>query len=171
MEGPSLFVVDDDAAVRKALRRVLLALNRPVRLFASAEAFLEQVGGDARGCLILDVRLPGITGLQLQEHLAGSGSKLRILFITAHDDPDAREHALRRGAIAYLRKPFDRTKLIEGVRAALEQREAAPLGNDGNDGTGDSGDSGDGGDRVDDDDGDDGDDAAEPGAAGSAAPL
>jgi FixJ family two-component response regulator len=161
MEGPSLFVVDDDAAVRKALRRVLLALNRPVRLFASAEAFLEQVGGDARGCLILDVRLPGITGLQLQEQLANSGSKLPILFITAHDDPESKEHALRRGAIAYLRKPFDRTKLIEGVRAALSQREAELSAHDGNDG-GDGG----GGDGN-----DDGDDAAEPGAAGRAAPL
>lgn len=119
MDAPTIFVVDDDAAVRTALRRLLLSLRLPVRLFASAEEFLAQTDGGARGCLILDLGLPGMTGLELQERLTGREPPLPVIFITAHDDPDSRDTALRRGAVGYLRKPFERDRLLAHVRDAL----------------------------------------------------
>ena len=124
MDSSVIYVVDDDAAVRTAVRRLLMTLKRPVRLFGSAEDFLEQADGSALGCLILDVRLPGMTGLQLQEALVEWKWTLPVIFITAHDDPDARELALRRGAVAYIRKPFDRTELLEGLSRALDRSSA-----------------------------------------------
>ena len=116
-----IFVVDDDTSVRTAVRRLLLSLRYPVRLFASAEEFLAQTDSGARGCLVLDVRLPGMTGLQLQQQLFDQDWKLPIVFITAHDDDESRDLALRRGAIAYLRKPFERDGLLGGVRRALTE--------------------------------------------------
>ena len=121
MVSQVIFVVDDDTSVRTAVRRLLLSLRYPVRLFASAEEFLSQTDSDARGCLVLDVRLPGMTGLQLQQHLCNQDWKLPVVFITAHDDDESRDLALRRGAIAYLRKPFDREGFLGGVRRALAQ--------------------------------------------------
>jgi FixJ family two-component response regulator len=119
MTVPSIFLVDDDPAVRKAVRRLLLSLRHPVHQFSSAEEFLERLDANARGCLVLDVRLPGMSGLQLQETLRERKSPLVILFITAHDDADSRDMALRRGAVDYLRKPFARDELLARVRTAL----------------------------------------------------
>ena len=119
MMSEMIFVVDDDASVRKAVRRLLLSLHYPVRLFASAEEFLSQTDSGARGCLVLDLRLPGMTGLQLQQRLCDEDWKLPVVFITAHDDEESRDLALRRGAVAYLRKPFERDRLLGGVRDAL----------------------------------------------------
>jgi FixJ family two-component response regulator len=114
-----IFVVDDDASVRTAVRRLLMSLRYPVRLFASAEEFLSQTDIAARGCLVLDVRLPGMNGLQLQQQLCDQDWKLPVIFITAHDDDESRDLAIRRGAVAYLRKPFNREGLLGGVREAL----------------------------------------------------
>ena len=121
MAGPVIFVVDDDASVRRAVRRLLLSLRHTVRVFASAEQFLSDAVGDAQGCLILDVRLPGISGLQLQQRLAEQKSTLPVIFITAHDDAESREAALRGGAIDYLAKPFECEKLLASVRRALRE--------------------------------------------------
>jgi len=121
MTSRVIFVVDDDASVRTAVRRLLLSLRYPVRLFGSAEEFLSNTDSEARGCLILDLRLPGMNGLELQQQLCDRGWKLPVLFITAHDDEASRDLALRRGAVAYLRKPFDRDRLLGGVRDALGQ--------------------------------------------------
>lgn len=123
MMSPVIFVVEDDASVRTAIRRLLLTLRYPVRLFASAEEFLSQIDSDARGCLVLDVRLPGMNGLELQQQLCDQEWKLPVVFVTAHDDDELRDLALRRGAIAYLRKPFERDGLLSGVRDALAQSE------------------------------------------------
>ena len=119
MALPVIFVVDDDAAIRRAVRRLLLSLRLPVQMFASAEEFLANINSDARGCLVLDVRLTGMTGLQLQQRLTDAGWDLPIVFITAHDDSESRDAALRRGATAYLRKPFDREQLLSSVHRAL----------------------------------------------------
>ena len=116
-----IFVVDDDASVRTAVRRLLMSLHYPVRLFASAEQFLSQTDSQARGCLVLDLRLPGMTGLQLQQQLCDQDWKLPVVFITAHQDDESRDLALRRGAVAYLRKPFERDQLLGSVRTALSQ--------------------------------------------------
>jgi FixJ family two-component response regulator len=120
MASPIVFVVDDDVSIRTAVRRLLLPLRHPVRLFSSAEQFLSRTEPGARGCLILDMRLPGITGLQLQQHLAEQDWKLPIIFITAHDDAATRDAALRRGAVDYLPKPFSCEHLLATVRSAMD---------------------------------------------------
>jgi FixJ family two-component response regulator len=124
MDPPVIFVVDDDASVRTAIRRLLLSLQLPVRLFASAEQFLAGVERGTPGCLILDLHLPGMNGLQLQETLAAQGWGLPIIIVTAHDDDAAKETALRMGALAFLRKPFDRKQFLASVHAAVGQHES-----------------------------------------------
>jgi FixJ family two-component response regulator len=119
MDSHVIFVVDDDASVRTAVRRLLASVRLPVRLFASAEQFLSDTKSGARGCLILDVRLPGMDGLQLQQQLAEREWALPVIFMTAHEDEELRDAAMRRGAVAYLRKPFDREHLLASVHGAL----------------------------------------------------
>ena len=119
MDAPVVYVIDDDFSVRTALRRLLLSLGHPVQLFASAEQFLANTDSGARGCLILDLMLPGMSGLELQARLADDGWKLPVIFITAHDDPASRDAALRENAIAYLSKPFGRDEVLTPVRRAM----------------------------------------------------
>ena len=121
MTPPVIFVVDDDASVRTAIRRLLLSLHLPVRLFASAEQFLSRTDRTARGCLVLDLRLPGMTGLQLQKQLVTDEWKLPVIVVTAHDDEESRDASLRLGAISYLRKPFDRQQFLKSIHAAIAQ--------------------------------------------------
>jgi len=120
MASPIVFVVDDEISVRRAVRRLVSSLPHPVRLFSSAEPFLAETEPGTRGCLILDMRLPGITGLELQQRLADQNWELPVIFISAHDDPEARATALRRGAIDYLPKPFSCDQLLASVRRALD---------------------------------------------------
>ncbi|HZN67751.1 MAG TPA: response regulator [Tepidisphaeraceae bacterium] len=119
MGGPVIFVIDDDASVRRAIRRLVSSLQHTVRLFASAEQFLAHADNGTPGCLILDMRLPGISGLQLQKQLADQKWNLPVIFITAHEDPRSRDAALRAGAMDYLAKPFECEKLLQSVRSAL----------------------------------------------------
>ena len=121
MPGPVIFVVDDDASVRRAVRRLLVSLRYPVRLYASAEQFLSSAGSGTPGCLVLDMRLPGISGLELQQRLAEQAWHLPVIFITAHDDAASRHAAMRGGAIDYLAKPFQCDKLLASVRRALRE--------------------------------------------------
>jgi FixJ family two-component response regulator len=118
MASPVIYLIDNDAGVRAAIQR-LLSLLRPVRAFASAEHFLREVGRDAEGCLILDISLPGMTGLELQERLNESEWKLPVIFTTGQDDELLRDVAMRKGAVAYLRKPFDGELLMSAVRNAM----------------------------------------------------
>jgi FixJ family two-component response regulator len=122
MAGPVIFVVDDDASVRKAVRRLLLPLQHPVRLFATAEHFLANADRNAQGCLILDMKLPGISGLQLQQRLAKEGWQLPVVFITAHGNEQSLDAALRGGAIDYLTKPFSCDKLLRAVAQGLARQ-------------------------------------------------
>src|SRR3954447_20446098 len=119
MASPMIYIVDNDAAVRVAVQRLLSLLRRPVRTFASAEQFLGEVDRCAEGCLILDMSLPGMTGLQLQERMNESEWKLPVIFTTGQDDEQWRDLALRKGAVAYLRKPFDGEVLMTAVRNAM----------------------------------------------------
>ena len=120
MSSHAIYLIDNDAAVRLAVRRLLLPLRAPVRAFASAEQFLREVPRGAEGCLILDVSLSGMTGLQLQERLNESEWRLPVIFTTAHDDDGpSRDAAMRKGAVAYLCKPFDCDVLLAAVRHAL----------------------------------------------------
>src|SRR4051794_14512733 len=104
MNSPVMFIVDDDAQVRTAIHRLLMSLKMPIRMFGSAEQFLAHTDSSVRGCLILDLRLPGMSGLQLQKQLHDQAWKLPVIIVTAHDEDETKDTALRLGAIAYMRK-------------------------------------------------------------------
>jgi FixJ family two-component response regulator len=119
MEKPIVFVVDDDESVCKALKRLMKSVGIKVRTLASAEDFLNQGCHNVPGCLILDVRIPGINGLELQEKLVESSSTMPIIFISAHEDVSVREQGLRAGAVAFLQKPFEDKTLLDAVYSAF----------------------------------------------------
>jgi FixJ family two-component response regulator len=112
-------VVDDDESVLRALRRVLIATGFHVETFSSAEQFLDSENHDRADCLVLDVHLGGLSGLDLQERLARSGVTTPVILITAYDDARTRERARRAGVIDYLPKPFDDDSLIDAIRKAI----------------------------------------------------
>jgi len=113
-------IVDDDEAVRVALEGLLRSAGMPVRAFESAEGFIESGQQFQAACLIADIRMPGMSGLELQAKLNTEGCRIPIVFITAHGDAKMRMQALRAGAVEFLAKPFDDEALLESVRAALE---------------------------------------------------
>jgi len=128
MEKPVVFIVDDDESVCKALKRLLKSAGIKARTLSSAEDFLNQGCHNVPGCLILDVRMPGMNGLELQEKLVKSGSTMPIIFMSAHEDTPTREQAMKAGAIAFLKKPFEDQILIEKVNSVLSriENETAP---------------------------------------------
>jgi FixJ family two-component response regulator len=113
-------VVDDDEAFRAALQRLLKSAGFSVRSFASAEDFLDCGQQHEAGCLITDIRMPGMSGLDLQAKLNAEHCPIPTIFITAHGDERLRLQAMRGGAVAFLAKPFDDALLLESVRVALE---------------------------------------------------
>jgi FixJ family two-component response regulator len=117
--APLVCVVDDDLSLLRGLRRLLGAAGFTVEPFPSAEAFLESPHRSRAACLVLDVQLGGLTGLELQERLLAAGSQVPVIFITGHDDPRTRDRAQRARAVAYLRKPFEDDALIEAINKAL----------------------------------------------------
>jgi FixJ family two-component response regulator len=113
-------IVDDDDLMRSSLQGLLKAVGLPAQAFASAEDFLKSGQQHETACLIADIRMPGISGLELQARLNAERCRIPIIFITAHGDEKMRMQALRAGAVEFLAKPFDDEVLIESVRAALE---------------------------------------------------
>src|SRR5436305_14432193 len=113
-------IVDDDDSMRSALQGLLKAVGLPALAFPSAETFLESGQQERIACLIADIRMPGMSGLELQAKLNAERCRIPIIFITAHGDEKMRMHALRAGAAEFLAKPFDDEALLESVRAALE---------------------------------------------------
>ena len=113
-------IVDDDDLIRSALQGLLKAVGLPALAFASAEEFLKSGQQRQARCLITDIRMPGMSGLELQAHLNAEHCKIPIIFITAHGDEKMRMQALRAGAAEFMAKPFDDEALLESVRAALE---------------------------------------------------
>ena len=113
-------IVDDDAAVRVALEGLLRSAGLSARAFDSAETFIESGQQFQTGCLIADIRMPGMSGLELQAKLSSEQCRIPIIFITAHGDAQMRMQALRAGAVEFLAKPFNDEVLLETVRAALE---------------------------------------------------
>jgi FixJ family two-component response regulator len=111
----TVFVVDDDESVRKALKRLLRAHGYKVLTFDSAEDFLLSGAVRTGGCILLDIRLPGMSGLELYEKLAPSGAIHPVIFMTAHDNPQQQEWAAKTDAVAYLRKPFDQQSLFDAI--------------------------------------------------------
>ena len=112
-------IVDDDELMRDALRGLLKAVGLPAQEFASAEEFLDSGRQDQTACLIADIRMPGISGLELQAKLNADRCRIPIIFITAHGDEKMRMQAMRAGAVEFLAKPFDDEALLDSVRAAL----------------------------------------------------
>jgi FixJ family two-component response regulator len=113
-------IVDDDDLMRGALQGLLKSVGLPARAFASAEEFLKSGQQHQTACLIADIRMPGMSGLELQAHLNAEHCKIPTIFLTAHGDAKMRMRALRAGAVEFMAKPFDDEVLLENVRAALE---------------------------------------------------
>jgi FixJ family two-component response regulator len=117
-------VVDDDLSVRESLESLIRSVGMQVRVFASAEEFLTAAHPRNADCLVLDVRLPGMTGFELHRHLLGHNCKVPAVFITAHASDDrTRLEARSDWTIAYLTKPFDEDELLDAVRAALKWKQ------------------------------------------------
>ena len=115
-----LSVVDDDVSVRRATGRLIRSMGFMVEVFASGEEFLLSGRLHDTSCLVLDVQLPGMSGLELQSHLAGAGYRIPIIFITAYSDEWTRARALKAGAVDFLQKPFSEEALHNGIRSALK---------------------------------------------------
>jgi FixJ family two-component response regulator len=115
-----VFVVDDDESVRASLRLLIESGGYDVATFKSAEDFLDSGFRESPCCLILDIRLPGMSGFKLQEHLIQSQARTPVIFITGHDRDRMEDEAMRLGAIAYLRKPFDEQCLLEAIARLRE---------------------------------------------------
>ena len=124
-ENPTVYVVDDDVSVREALKNLLQSVGLRVETFDSADKFLSNKPAAAPSCLILDVRLPGLSGLDLQRQLAQINHEIPIVFITGHGDIPMSVRAIKAGAVEFLTKPFRDQDLLDAVRQAVERdREA-----------------------------------------------
>ena len=113
-------ILDDDDSMRTALQGLLKAVGLPAQAFASAEEFLKSGQQHQTACLIADIRMPGMSGLELQAKLNADHCRIPTIFITAHGDEKMRLQALRAGAVEFMAKPFDDEALLDSVRAALE---------------------------------------------------
>jgi FixJ family two-component response regulator len=119
-----VFVIDDDPSMRSALDGLLRSVGHEVRLFSSAPEFMQAARGDTPGCIILDVRLPGMSGLAFQQELVKSGIALPIIFVTGHGDVPMTVRAMKAGAVEFLTKPFDDQVLLDAVHGALDRDRA-----------------------------------------------
>jgi len=115
-------IVDDDESLRRSLRNLLGSVGFRVETFASAEAFLQSNHQEQTGCLVLDLRMPGMNGFDLLTHLSGMGSRIPTVILTAHGDDETRQRSMQAGAVAFLSKPFNGNALIDAVRTALDHR-------------------------------------------------
>ncbi|MDH3829890.1 MAG: response regulator transcription factor [Desulfobacterales bacterium] len=115
----TVFIVDDDASVRRALKRLIKVAGFKAKTFGSAREFIDSGHYQSAGVLVLDVRMPKMGGLELQKYLTDSGSDMPIIFITAHEDFQARRKALKAGAIDFLKKPFGDQALMDAIQRAL----------------------------------------------------
>src|SRR5436190_455872 len=122
--GPTVFVVDDYAPGRKSISRLLRTAGFAVTAFASAKEFLAQYDPETPGCLVLDLAMPEVSGLELQTILAGKGSLLPIIFLTAHGSVPKSVQAMKRGASDFLTRPVNDEDLLTAVRAAIEKDRA-----------------------------------------------
>ena len=118
---PIVLVVDDDPSVRRSMERLIQSSGFKVQTFRSAGEFLRRPRPDGPACLVLDVRLPGLSGLDLQRELTNSGIQLPIIFMTAHGDIPMTVRAMKGGAMEFLTKPFRTRRLLDAIRAAIEQ--------------------------------------------------
>jgi FixJ family two-component response regulator len=120
-DQPVVFVVDDNRAVREATRSLLASVGIRVEMFKAAQDFLSSPRPDTPSCLVLDVRLPGLSGLDLQRELIGAGVAIPIIFITGHSDVSVSVQAMKAGAVEFLIKPFRDQDLLDAIRNALDR--------------------------------------------------
>jgi FixJ family two-component response regulator len=120
-----VFVVDDDAPMRESLQNLLRSVGLRVEVFASAQEFLRSTRPDVPSCLVLDVRLPGLSGLELQQRLAAGDMAMPIIFITGHGDIPMTVQAMKAGAVEFLSKPFRDQALLDAIQQALARDRAA----------------------------------------------
>ena len=118
-----VMIVDDDESIRRAARRLIKSYGFPVETFASAEDFLSSGRLHETACLVLDVQMPGLNGLELQSRLITDGHQVPIIFITAFNEENARAQALKAGALGYLVKPFEEADLLTAINVALRRQE------------------------------------------------
>ncbi|OPY86593.1 MAG: Transcriptional regulatory protein TdiR [Syntrophaceae bacterium PtaU1.Bin231] len=128
-EQKTVYVVEDDASLRNAVRRLLKCAHYRVLAFASAEEFFLSDYMRSPGCLLLDVRLPGISGFELREQLLASGVQMPVIFMTGQDRAGMEEQAMRLGASAYLRKPVDEATLLGAIQRAMQAVETVKADN------------------------------------------
>jgi FixJ family two-component response regulator len=119
-DAPTVFVIDDDPSIRSALKRLVASVGLACKTFATADEYLTALNPGASGCLIVDIRLPGLSGLELQEQLGGHGYHLPVIFLTAHGDIRTTVRAMKGGAMDFLTKPFHEQELLDAIRHAIE---------------------------------------------------
>ena len=118
---PTVFVIDDDASIRKSLSRLLRSAGYTSETFSSSEEFLRREHFDGVGCILLDVKMPGLSGMDLQEELNKADYHMPIVFVTGHGDIPMTVEAMKKGAVDFLTKPFDDEELLQALRAAIEK--------------------------------------------------
>jgi FixJ family two-component response regulator len=121
VNAATVFIVDDDDGMRRALSLLLNTVGYKTAAFASPKEFLDKFNNDAAGCLVLDIRMPGMSGLELQQHLNRMGSMLPVIFITGHGDVPMAVQAMKEGAFEFVQKPFRDQDLLDRINHALQQ--------------------------------------------------
>jgi two-component system, LuxR family, response regulator FixJ len=121
MTQPAVFIVDDDHAVRDALRMLIKSVGLPVQVFASGDEFLAAWRPELRGCVVADIRMPGMSGLEMQEALQARGCRLPVIFITGHGDVPMAVEAMKAGALDFVQKPFRDQDLLDRINEGLQQ--------------------------------------------------
>ncbi len=116
-----IYIVDDDSSVRKALGRLIRSEGLSFEAFASGELFLEALPLSARGCVVMDIRMPGLTGYDVQQKLRRRGQNISVIALSAQDDDDARQRARELGAVAFFRKPVDDQALLDSIHWLLDE--------------------------------------------------
>jgi FixJ family two-component response regulator len=114
-----VYLIDDDASVRKAFGRLFRSANLDAKTFSSAEEFLNSPKQEENACIILDIRMPGLTGFDLLERLTTEGIRIPVIAVSAHDDAETREHAKALGAMSFFRKPVDDQALLDAIWWAI----------------------------------------------------
>jgi len=121
MAESTVFVVDDDALVRRSLERLIRSVGRRVRTFSTAQEFLRCRRPDGPACIVLDVRMPGLSGLDLQQELSSTGLDMPVIFVTGHGTVSMGVRAMKAGAVDFLEKPFDEQALLDAIQRAIDQ--------------------------------------------------
>ncbi len=124
MTQPTVYIVDDDHAVRDALRMLIKSVGLPVQVYASGDEFLGAWQAEMRGCIVADIRMPGMSGLEMQEALLERGCRLPVIFITGHGDVPMAVEAMKAGALDFVQKPFRDQDLLDRINEGLQQEKS-----------------------------------------------